>query len=202
VGEVALHLPSLACLLIYSSWARVPSPLQWSFPHTATFTSFPTPSLLGGGCHSHLLQLACLFTVLWGIVPTPLFGPQGTLPSLLCVFFCCCLLFGWFFSHFYLDGGQSVQGAMLIWPRVVCGSTTCCLAHLVVCFSWAGRSWHLAVWEPSWFLRLTWSGDPMPRLGMWRSQNFASSLLIFLQSISPVSLQDFTLGSMISASSL
>jgi hypothetical protein len=30
-------------------------------------------------------------------------------------------------------GGQSVQCAMLIWPRVVCGSTACCLAHLVVC---------------------------------------------------------------------
>jgi hypothetical protein len=32
-----------------------------------------------------------------------------------------------------LGGGQSVQAAMLIWPRVVCGSTVCCLAHLVVC---------------------------------------------------------------------
>jgi hypothetical protein len=27
---------------------------------------------------------------------------------------------------------------MLIWPRVVCGSTMCHLAHLVVCFSQAG----------------------------------------------------------------
>jgi hypothetical protein len=42
-----------------------------------------------------------------------------------------------FFSFFSLDGGQSVQGAMLIWPRIVCGSTTCHLAHLVVCFSQA-----------------------------------------------------------------
>jgi hypothetical protein len=33
---------------------------------------------------------------------------------------------------FPFDGGQSVQGAMLIWPRVVCGSTACRLAHLVV----------------------------------------------------------------------
>jgi hypothetical protein len=38
-----------------------------------------------------------------------------------------------FFFLFSLDGGRSVQGAMLIWPRVVCGSTSCCLAHLVVC---------------------------------------------------------------------
>jgi hypothetical protein len=48
----------------------------------------------------------------------------------------CCLLFSLFF--FSLGGGWSVQGSMLIWPRVVCGSTTCCLAHLVVCFSQAG----------------------------------------------------------------
>jgi hypothetical protein len=36
------------------------------------------------------------------------------------------------FLFFSLDGGWSVQGAMLIWPRVVCGSTACHLAHLVV----------------------------------------------------------------------
>jgi hypothetical protein len=36
------------------------------------------------------------------------------------------------FLFFSLDGGQSVQGAMLIWPRVVCGSTVYRLAHLVV----------------------------------------------------------------------
>jgi hypothetical protein len=29
--------------------------------------------------------------------------------------------------------GVSLSGAMLIWPRVVCGSTKCRLAHLVVC---------------------------------------------------------------------
>jgi hypothetical protein len=36
------------------------------------------------------------------------------------------------FLFFSLGGGWSLQGAMLIWPRVVCGSTVCCLAHLVV----------------------------------------------------------------------
>jgi hypothetical protein len=41
----------------------------------------------------------------------------------------------WFFGLFSLGGGQTVQGAMLIWPRVVCGSTMCHLAHLVVCVS-------------------------------------------------------------------
>jgi hypothetical protein len=41
-----------------------------------------------------------------------------------------CLLFSFF--SFFPGGGRSVQGAMLIWPRVVCGSTACCLTHLVV----------------------------------------------------------------------
>jgi hypothetical protein len=37
------------------------------------------------------------------------------------------------FLFFSLGRGRSVQGAMLIWPRVVCGSTVCRLAHPVVC---------------------------------------------------------------------
>jgi hypothetical protein len=52
------------------------------------------------------------------------------------------------FLFFSLGGGRSVQGAMVIWPRVVCGSTAYCLAHLLV--------WHLVVVQgPSWFLHLT-----------------------------------------------
>jgi hypothetical protein len=67
--------------------------------------------------------------------PSPPFSIQGTPPSLLCVFFCCCCLLFSLFFLFSLVGGQSVQGAMLIWPRVVCESTTCRLAHLVVSIS-------------------------------------------------------------------
>jgi hypothetical protein len=131
----------------------------------------------------------------------PPFGAQGVPPSLLHVFFCCCL-FSLFFFSFYPGWGQSVQGAMLIWPRVVCGSTACCLAHLVVCFSWASKSWHLEEQKPSWFLRLTWCGDAMHGVGVWRSWSFASSWWFFLQRVSPVSRQDFILRSMLSASSL
>jgi hypothetical protein len=64
--------------------------------------------------------------------PSPIFGAQGALPSLLCVFLLLLLSIQFFFL-FSLGGGWSVQGAMLIWPRVVCGSTGCLLAHLVVC---------------------------------------------------------------------
>jgi hypothetical protein len=42
------------------------------------------------------------------------------------------------FLLFSLGGGRSVQGVMLSWPSIVCGSTTCRLAHLAVCFSPAG----------------------------------------------------------------
>jgi hypothetical protein len=107
-----------------------------------------------------------------------------------------------FFSLFSLSGDESVQGTMLIWPRVVCGSTMCCLAVLVVCFSLASRSWHLTVWEPSWFLHLKWSGAAIYGLEVWRCQCFASFWWFSLQGVSPVSLQNFTIGSTLSSSSL
>jgi hypothetical protein len=40
--------------------------------------------------------------------------------------------------------------------------------------------WCLAVREPSWFLHLTWSGDAIHGLEVWRSQSFASSRWFFL----------------------
>jgi hypothetical protein len=44
LGEVTLHPPSLACMFTYSSCGKwVFPPLLWSFPPTATFTSFPAP---------------------------------------------------------------------------------------------------------------------------------------------------------------
>jgi hypothetical protein len=64
--------------------------------------------------------------------PSPLFGTQCTLPSLLCVFFVVIAYYSVGFFSFFPGWGWSVQGAMLICPRVVCGSTTCRLAHLVV----------------------------------------------------------------------
>jgi hypothetical protein len=75
--------------------------------------------------------------------PPPLFGAQGTPPSLLCVFIV--LIAYYSVSLSSPGGGWSVQGAMLIWPRVVCGSTVYCLAHLVHVFpSHLGVS----VWQP------------------------------------------------------
>jgi hypothetical protein len=56
LGELTLHQLSQACMFIYNShgkWAF--SPLLWSFPPTATFTSFLAP-----GC--------------WACVTTPAFS--------------------------------------------------------------------------------------------------------------------------------
>jgi hypothetical protein len=101
-------------------------------------------------------------------------------------------------SLFSLGGGRYLQGAMLIWPRVVCGSAMYHLAHLMVhvCVQVTGGP------GPSWFLHLTWRGDSLRRLEVWRGQSFASSQWFCLQGVSPVSLQGFTIGGTLSASSL
>jgi hypothetical protein len=62
-------------------------------------------------------------------------------PTLQCsghpTLFAMCLFFVFaYYSVFFLFSlgrGRSVQGAMLIWARVVCWSAACHLAHLVVC---------------------------------------------------------------------
>jgi hypothetical protein len=61
--------------------------------------------------------------------PLPPFSLPDAPPSLLCVFFVVIAYYSVFFL-FSLSGGSSVQGAILIWPRIVCGSTECCLAYL------------------------------------------------------------------------
>jgi hypothetical protein len=79
---------------------------------------------------------------LWGISPPPLFSAQGARPLFYLSFL---LLLIIQFLFFFLRGGWSVQGAMLIWPRIVCGSTAYCLAHLV--FRVFPRSLGAGVWR-------------------------------------------------------
>jgi hypothetical protein len=103
-----------------------PSPVEFS--SHCHFYKLSHSWLLGGCRRSCLLWSACFFTVPW-VLPLPPFSAQGALTSLLCVFF---VVVYFSVSLFFLGGGWSVQGAMLIWPRIVCGSTACRLAHLVV----------------------------------------------------------------------
>jgi hypothetical protein len=53
---------------------------------------------------------------------TPIFSAQCAPPSFPCVFIV--LIAYYSVSLFSPGGGQSAQGAMLLWPRIVCGSTT------------------------------------------------------------------------------
>jgi hypothetical protein len=79
--------------------------------------------LLGHCLCSCLLWLACSFTVLWGLPLPPLWCSGHPALFAMCLFCCCCLLFSFF--PFFPAWCRSVEGAMLVWPRVVCGSTAC-----------------------------------------------------------------------------
>jgi hypothetical protein len=129
-------------------------------------------------------------------VPLPL-SPELRAPRpLYYMFFFQLLIYysGFFGFFFFLQGRvQSVQGAMLIYPRDGCGSTTCCL---FTCWSASPkqvRSWCLVVWEPSWFLCITWHGEAMCGLQVQRCRSFATSWWFFLPGVSPASSAKFLL---------
>jgi hypothetical protein len=116
LGELTLHLLSLVCVFIYSSrWKWVFPPLLWSFPPSATLTSFPTP-----GCWVRIPAPAgasparpSLFIYSSGKDSlSPLFGAQCTPPCFPHVFIV--LIAYYSVSLFSLGGGWSAHGAMLI----------------------------------------------------------------------------------------
>jgi hypothetical protein len=95
-----------------------------SFPPSSTLTSFPCSWLLG--MHPRSCQRLSgppgLFIYSPGKASLPpIFSPQGATPSFQRVLFV--LIAYYSVSLFSPGGGQSVQGAMLLWPRLVCGST-------------------------------------------------------------------------------
>jgi hypothetical protein len=134
--EVTLHQLSQTGKFIYSSHGKWVFPsLLWSFPPIATFTSFPAPGCWVFAAAPAFSSLLVYLQFCEGL-PLPL-SLALRAPHHLCymsfwlLFFI--ISFFFFFFLFTLDGGWSVQGAMLIWPRVVYGSTAYRLAHLVVC---------------------------------------------------------------------
>jgi hypothetical protein len=83
LGKVTLHPLSQACMFIYSSHGKwVFPPLLWSFPPTATFTSFPAPD-----CWACAAASAFSSQLVVRDFPSPSSGAQGTPPSLPHVFF-------------------------------------------------------------------------------------------------------------------
>jgi hypothetical protein len=149
------------------------SPLQWSFPHT---TAFPTPGCWAGDITPAFSGQLVYLHFCEGLPPPP-FGAQGAPPSLLCVFFTVVIYYSvWFFFSFFpwvevgLSRGYADLAQGCLWEYHMLLSSPGGL-HLPE----QSGSWRLAVWEPSWFLRLPWSGDAVSGLGVWRSQGFVSS---------------------------
>jgi hypothetical protein len=107
------------CLQLMWEVGLPPSPVKFS--SHCLFYKLSHSWLLGVCRHSCLLQPASLFTILCGVSPPHLLALRAPCP--LCYMsFLLLLLITQFFFLFSLSGGQSVPGAMLIWPRVVCGS--------------------------------------------------------------------------------
>jgi hypothetical protein len=197
---VLLLLPAI--MFVYSSHGRWVYPaLLWSFPPSATLTSFPAP-----GCWVRTPRSHWSLSGQAGLVYLQFREgfPSSTLrhsvhPTLFATCLHCsyCLLPSFFFFpgwRLVCPGGYAGQGCL--WEYHVPLSSTCpCLPKP------SGCGW-LAARGPSWFLHLMWSGDFLHRLEVWRGQSFASSWWFCLQGVSPVSLQDFTIGGTLSASSL
>jgi hypothetical protein len=141
--------------------------------------------------------LACLFTVP-GEIPLPLFGAQGSPLSLQRVFIVLLLITQFLFFPWWGSvcpgGGGLAQGCL--WKYCEPLSSPCPRLP-----KRSGRGRLAVAWEPSWFRRLTWSGDSLRRLEVWRGQSFASSRWPCLRYVSPASLQDFTIGGRLSVSS-
>jgi hypothetical protein len=132
------------CVYLQFTWEVVFPFLLWSFPPTTTFTSFPAPGCWAGAT-APTFSGRLVYLQFCGGLPLP---PSSALraPHPLCYMsFLLLLLIIQFLFLFSLGGGQPDQEALLIWPRVVCGSTACCLAHLVVCIFPSGLG--AGIWQ-------------------------------------------------------
>jgi hypothetical protein len=148
---VLLLLP--AAVFVYSSRGKWVFPsLLWSFPLSATLTSFPAPHCWALPCsHRSLSGPPGLFVYSSGKDSlSPIFSAQCAPPSFPRVFIV--LIAYYSVSLFSSGGGRSVQKAMLLWPRLVCGSTVVPLSSPCPRLPKLSGCRHLAAWGPSWFL--------------------------------------------------
>jgi hypothetical protein len=212
--QAATHLPSTLswllcrlCLLIVFEVSCLSPLLQWRglpagylyslclLKFNKDSSSLITPLLWWRGLPAIYFCRLCLLKVHMES------GSVLFLPFLVCskhpAPLCCmsfsvpCLLFS--FWCFLQGRGQSVQGAIQVYPRSGCGSTTCCFfVHLLVCIAQAGL-------EPA-------SGGAGALLVsqcnmVWRSfvraggvgcKSFAYSWWVFfLPNVAPASQQDY-----------
>jgi hypothetical protein len=96
---------------------------------------------------------ACLFTIL-GRIPFPQSSALRAPHPLSCMSYLFLLLITQFL-FFSLGGGQTVQVAILLWPRLVCGSTMVPRSSPGLPLPKPSGRRQLAAQGPSWFLCLT-----------------------------------------------
>jgi hypothetical protein len=102
----------------------------------------------------------------------------------VCLYCSYCLLV----SFSFFPRWRSVcPGAMLLWPRLICGSTVVPWSSPGLCLPKPSGRGRLVARGPFWFLYLMWSGDSLCWLEVWRGQSYASSQWLCLQSVSSVS---------------
>jgi hypothetical protein len=151
-------------------------PLLWSFPHTATFTSFPTPGCWAGATTPAFFGWLVYLQFCEGF-PFPPLQHSGHPTLFATCLSCCYFLFSLVFFFSFFPGWGSVC------PGGYADLAQGCLWEYRMPLSSPGGvrlpkqsgSWSLAVQEPSWFLRLTWSEGAMPGLKVWWCWRFASS---------------------------
>jgi hypothetical protein len=145
-----VHMGSGSALL--SCGVFLPLPLSQAFPFLVAGRA-SAPARASPVCP------ACLFTFL-GRIPFP----QSSALSVPHPFSSVSLLFLLLISQFLffsLVGSRSVQGAMLLWPRLVCGSTAVRWSSPCPRLPKPSGRGRLVAWGPSLFLHLTWSGDSL-----------------------------------------
>jgi hypothetical protein len=180
------------------------STLQCSMPHVShCWKPSPLQAFWGEGLLNPPSLAGLFIYSLRGEVPSPLSGgvwhtgkgPFSFLqssghPALFATVLFQLLVY---YSGFFSGVGVSLS-RRLCWfiPGLAVGVPWA--AYLLTCWSASPkhvRSWCLAAWEPFLFLRISWCGEVMCGLRVWRCQSFASFWWFFLPGVSPVSQQDF-----------
>jgi hypothetical protein len=152
LGEVTVHLLSLACLFVYSSHGK------WVFPPPhCSFYKLSHSWLLGTRPRSHPLlssQAQLVYLQFWEGFPSPPLQCSGC-PTLFatCLYCCYCLLLSFsFFPRWgsVCPGGYAVLAQGCLWEYHVPLSSPCpCLPKP------SGCRCLVAARGPSWFLHLT-----------------------------------------------
>jgi hypothetical protein len=122
----------------------LPPPLSQAFPILVAWCTPPLPP-------EPLQSTRLIYSSGKDSLP-PIFGTQCTPPSFPRVFIV--LIAYCSVSLFSPGGGWSVQGAMLLWPRLVCGSTAVPLSSPCPHLPKPSGCGQLAAQGPSWFLCL------------------------------------------------